>query len=90
MPHTLPAEEPRNFTSRKALLIGHRRDCHNPARAMSDHDVLSNQKLILENQGAILSNQKNIQENQEIIKKNQESLNLILKNQEKILALLQK
>jgi hypothetical protein len=53
-------------------------------------DILANQKLILENQRAIIANQQAIQDNQAIIKQNQESLPLILKNQEKILALLQK
>ncbi|HEX3743615.1 MAG TPA: hypothetical protein VHW09_06790 [Bryobacteraceae bacterium] len=57
---------------------------------MSDHDVLANQKLIIENQQVIIGNQKAIQDNQSIIKHNQESLGLILKNQETILALLQK
>jgi hypothetical protein len=53
-------------------------------------DILANQKIILENQRAILANQQAIQDNQAIIKQNQESLPLILTNQEKILALLQK
>jgi hypothetical protein len=57
---------------------------------MSEHDVVANQKLILENQHTIIANQKTIQDNQAIIKHNQEALQLILKNQEKILALLQK
>jgi hypothetical protein len=57
---------------------------------MSDHDILANQKLIIENQQVIIGNQKAIQDNQSIIKHNQESLGLILKNQETILALLQK
>ena len=57
---------------------------------MPENDVLANQKLILENQRAILANQQAIRDNQAIIKQNQESLPLILKNQEKILALLQK
>jgi hypothetical protein len=48
-----------------------------------DQEILSNQKQILENQKLIL-------ENQRTIAKNQESLPLILKNQEKILALLTK
>jgi hypothetical protein len=57
---------------------------------MSEHDIVANQKLILENQHTILANQKTIQDNQAIIKQNQDSLQVILKNQEKILALLQK
>jgi hypothetical protein len=57
---------------------------------MSENDVLANQKLILENQRTILANPKTIQVNQAIITQNQESLPLILKNQEKILALLRK
>jgi hypothetical protein len=55
-----------------------------------EQDVLSNQKLILENQASILSNQKAILANQEAIKKNQETLDVIVKNQEKILRLLSK
>jgi hypothetical protein len=57
---------------------------------MADPDVLSNQHQILDNQKHILENQKAILDNQKIIQHNQESLALILKNQEKILALLQK
>jgi hypothetical protein len=50
---------------------------------MSDTDVIANQKLIIENQATILANQ-------EIIKQNQATLETIVKNQERILALLQK
>ncbi|MGA2136461.1 MAG: hypothetical protein ABSH50_29575 [Bryobacteraceae bacterium] len=50
---------------------------------MSDTDVIANQKLIIENQATILANQ-------EIIKQNQATLATIVKNQERILALLQK
>ncbi|MGA2738331.1 MAG: hypothetical protein ABSG65_12900 [Bryobacteraceae bacterium] len=50
---------------------------------MSDTDVIANQKLIVENQAKILANQ-------EAIKRNQVALETILKNQERILALLQK
>jgi len=50
---------------------------------MSDTDVIANQKLIIENQAIILANQ-------ETIKENQVALETILKNQERILALLQK
>jgi hypothetical protein len=50
---------------------------------MSDTDVIANQKVILENQATILANQ-------EIIKQNQATLETIVKNQERILALLQK
>jgi hypothetical protein len=64
---------------------------------MLENDVLGNQKQIIENQQTILANhqvilanQKVIQDNQGIIQRNQDSLQLILKNQEKILALLQK
>ena len=57
---------------------------------MADQDVLSNQHQILDNQKHILENQQAILDNQKIIQHNQESLALILKNQEKILALLQK
>jgi hypothetical protein len=41
---------------------------------------------VLANQGTILKNQTFILKNQEEIKKNQETLNVIVKNQEKILA----
>ena len=57
---------------------------------MAQDEVVTNQKTILANQETILTNQKTIVENQDIIKTNQASLDLILKNQEKILALLQK
>jgi hypothetical protein len=50
---------------------------------MSDTDVIANQKLIVENQTKILANQ-------ETIKQNQTALETILKNQERILALLQR
>ena len=50
---------------------------------MSETDVIANQKLIVENQAKILANQ-------ETIKKNQATLDAIVKNQERILALLQK
>jgi len=50
---------------------------------MSDTDVIANQKLIVENQAKILANQ-------ETIKQNQATLETIVKNQERILALLQK
>ena len=50
---------------------------------MSDTDVIANQKLIVENQAKILANQ-------ETIKRNQATLEIILKNQERILAILQK
>jgi hypothetical protein len=45
----------------------------------SETEVLANQKTILQNQALILKNQ-------EEIKKNQQTLNVIVKNQEKILA----
>jgi hypothetical protein len=57
---------------------------------MPQDDVLSNQKLILENQAAILANQKTILNNQAAIEKNQQTLDVIVKNQELILSLLQK
>ena len=66
----------------------YRRSCQTPK--MSEHDILANQKLIIENQQTILANQKAIQENQAAIQQNQGTLPQILKNQEKILALLQK
>src|SRR5450755_1899190 len=50
-----------------------------PTAVFSEIEVLSNQKTILQNQAFILKNQ-------EEIKKNQETLNVIVKNQEKILA----
>ena len=62
--------------------------CHTPK--MSESDILANQKLILENQQVILANQKVIEQNQATIKENQQALPQILKNQEKILALLHK
>jgi len=64
---------------------------------MAEQDVLSNQKLIIDNQASILANQETIKSNQaailanqDTIKTNQKSMDLILKNQETILALLQK
>ena len=64
---------------------------------MEERDVLSNQKVILDNQSTIIANQETIKNNQatilanqELIKKNQESLDLILRNQDRILALLEK
>ena len=82
------------------LLTGQDRTVNNPTGGfitMAEKDILSNQKLILKNQSTILRNQdtikKNqvaIKDNQKDIKKNQESLNVILKNQERIIALLQK
>jgi hypothetical protein len=52
---------------------------------MSESEILSNQKSILENQATIKANQKTILENQETIKANQSLLDKILKNQELIL-----
>jgi hypothetical protein len=57
---------------------------------MAESDVIANQKLILENQHEIKANQKTIKENQAAILKNQATLNTIVANQEKILALLKK
>jgi hypothetical protein len=53
------------------------------AQTLSETDVLGNQKMILQNQTLILKNQ-------EEIKKNQQTLDLIVKNQEKILAALRR
>jgi hypothetical protein len=67
--------------------------CNNPAGGFTkvpEQDILSNQKLILENQASILSNQQTILANQDAIRKNQQTLDAIVKNQEKILGLLQK
>ena len=50
-----------------------------PTAVFTETEVLANQKTILQNQAFILKNQ-------EEIKKNQETLNVIVKNQEKILA----
>jgi len=50
---------------------------------MSETDIIANQKLIIENQAKILANQ-------ETIKKNQDTLDTIVRNQERILAFLQK
>lgn len=81
--------------NRKILLTRVAAACQ--TAGMADQDVLANQKQILENQKHILdnqktivANQKTIQDNQDVIKQNQESLPVILKNQEKILALLHK
>jgi hypothetical protein len=57
---------------------------------MPESDILANQKLILENQKDIKTNQQIIQQNQAAILRNQASLNTIIVNQEKILALLEK
>jgi hypothetical protein len=64
---------------------------------MAEAQIIANQKSILKNQKAILANQETIKKNlgtikgnQVTIKKNQEKLDLILKNQERILALIQK
>ena len=51
--------------------------------ALSETEILANQKTILQNQALILKNQ-------EEIKKNQETLDLIVRNQEKILAAVQR
>jgi len=69
-------------------LTGSIAPCQTPK--MSEHDILANQKIILEHQQIILANQKAIQENQETIKQNQAALPQILKNQQEILALLRK
>jgi hypothetical protein len=53
------------------------------AQTLSETDVLVNQKVILQNQALILKNQDEI-------KKNQQTLDLIVKNQEKILAALRR
>lgn len=50
---------------------------------MAETDVIANQRIILENQ-------KQIKENQDIIRTNQEKLDIIIRNQELILALLKK
>ena len=55
---------------------------------MSPTAVLPETDVILANQETILQNQALILKNQEEIKKNQETLNVIVKNQEKILAAL--
>jgi hypothetical protein len=51
--------------------------------ATSEAKVLANQKAILRNQALILKNQKEI-------KKNQDTLDVIVKNQEKIIAALRR
>jgi hypothetical protein len=53
---------------------------------MSTTAVLSKAELTLANQKTILQNQALILKGQEEIKKNQETLNVIVNNQEKILA----
>ena len=55
---------------------------------MSPTAVLPETDVILANQETILQNQALILKNQEEIKKNQEALNVIVRNQEKILAAL--
>lgn len=55
---------------------------------MSPGAVLSETEVVVTNQMTILRNQTLILKNQEEIKKNQETLNVIVKNQEKILAAL--
>ena len=55
---------------------------------MSPSELLSETEVLLTNQLTILRNQTLILKNQEEIKKNQEILNVIVKNQEKILAAL--
>jgi hypothetical protein len=59
-------------------------------KALAADEVVSNQKTILAHQDEILKNQKTIIDNQTIIKGNQDKLEEILKNQDKILSLLQK
>jgi hypothetical protein len=55
---------------------------------MSPTTVLAETDVLLANQETILQNQTRILKNQQEIKKNQETLNVIVKNQEKILAAL--
>ncbi|MBZ5600086.1 MAG: hypothetical protein LAN83_17390 [Acidobacteriia bacterium] len=55
---------------------------------MSSTAVLPETDVILANQVTILQNQALILKNQEEIKRHQETLNVIVKNQEKILAAL--
>jgi hypothetical protein len=55
---------------------------------MSSTAVFSETEVIVNNQVTILKNQSTILKNQEVIKKNQEILNVIVKNQERILAAL--
>jgi len=57
---------------------------------MPESEILANQKTILENQQTIVANQKEIKANQQAILKNQGTLDTIVTNQEKILALLKK
>lgn len=57
---------------------------------MAETDVIANQRTILENQKLILANQDQIKENQDIIRANQEKLDIIIRNQEQILAVLKK
>ena len=52
--------------------------------------ILSNQKTIVANQGEIKANQETIKKNQAAILKNQRTLDTIVKNQKRILALLKK
>jgi hypothetical protein len=71
---------------------------------MAEREIIANQKQILENQAMILENQQAIRDNQQAIKdnqaaikenqkgikKNHEALDLVLKNQQQILAALGK
>lgn len=66
--------------NRNPLLTGKRRACQTTGMP----------ELILEDQRTILASQQAMHDNRAITKQNQESLPLILKNQEKIFALLQK
>jgi hypothetical protein len=54
--------------------------------AMSETDVLANQKSILDNQKVILANQTTIENNQKEIKSNQDKLDAVLANQLEIKA----
>jgi hypothetical protein len=60
------------------------------AQIFSESEVLTNQKRILDNQATLLKNQDVIKNNQNDIKRNQEKLDVIVKNQEKILTFLKK
>ena len=59
------------------------------AQIFSESEVLTNQKRI-QSQATLLKNQDVIKNNQNDIKRNQEKLDVIVKNQEKILTFLKK
>jgi uncharacterized protein HemX len=79
------------LSNQKVILKNQSTILKNQSTLLGNQDTIKkNQGIIKDNQKSILANQKDIKANQKDIKKNQESLDLILKNQERIVALLQK